>query len=88
MRIGTCHYFPFGIHGNISLGQDSDLSHGVNIYTDEILGGDIAVGLDVDTDLLQDQFILFLQERDLDAGTSDQDLGLSLDTGDDVGFVR
>ena len=54
----------------------------------EILGGDIAVGLDVDTDLLQDQFILFLQERDLDAGTSDQDLGLSLDTGDDVGFVR
>ena len=54
----------------------------------EILGGDIAVGLDVDTDLLQDQFILFLQEGDLDAGTSDQDLGLSLDTGDDVGFVR
>ncbi len=54
----------------------------------EILGGDIAIGLDVDTDLLQDQFILFLQEGDLDAGTSDQDLGLSLDTGDDVGFVR
>lgn len=44
--------------------------------------------IDVDTDLLQDQFILFLQEGDLDTGTSDQDLGLSLDTGDDEGFVR
>ena len=54
----------------------------------EILGGDIAVGLDVDTDLLQDQFILFLQERDLDTGTSDQDLRFSLNTGDDEGFVR
>ena len=43
-----------------------------------------SVGLDVDTDLLQDQFILFLQEGDLDTGTSDQNLGLSLDTGDDV----
>ena len=48
----------------------------------------ITVGLDVDTDLLQDQFILFFQEGDLDAGTSDQDLGFSLDTGDDEGFVR
>ncbi len=53
-----------------SLGQDSDLCHGVDIHTDEILGRYITVGLDVDTDLLQDQLILLLQKKDKGQGLS------------------
>ena len=67
--------------------HDPHLGHGVHVHADEVLGGNVTLGLDVDGDLADDQLIHPLQEGDLDAGFTDEHLWVLPQAGDDVGHV-
>ena len=60
----------------LRVGHDPNLGHGVHVHADKVLGGDVALGLDVDGDLTDDQLIHPLQKGDLNTGAADQHLGV------------
>ena len=79
------------LHGQLDalrVCHDPHLGHGVHVHADEVLGGNVALGLDIDGDLADDQLIHPLQEGDLDAGFTDEHLGVLPQAGDDVRHIR
>ena len=79
------------LHGELNaftFAHDPYLCDGVDVYTDEVCCRYIAVGLDVDRDLLDQELVLSLEEGHLEACSTDKDLRVPAETRDDVGLVR
>ena len=71
----------------LGVGLQTDLRDGVDVHADEVLRRHVAVGLDIDADLLEHQRVLSFEEGQLDAGAADQDLRVLLHARDDIGLV-
>ena len=64
-----------------------DLGDRIDINADEVLGGNVAVRLDIDGDLPQKQLIHTIYQGQAQAGMPNQDF-LSAGTGNDEGGIR
>ena len=70
------------------VGPDLNLGNSVDVNADEVCCRNEVTRLDVDRDLLDEQLVFSLKERELQTGFTDQNLRLSLETRNDVCLVR